>query len=140
LRAILPAVLEQLGVDAAQVSASSSAGDASSQKNENINTKTTHASSQKNENINTKTTHASSQKNENINTKTTRTNLGPTVTQLPPAQPAREPAAPKAQGQVGRARRGRGPTPLSAILPAVLKQLGGDAAQVLESTESGETP
>jgi transposase len=51
------------------------------------------------------------------------------------------PAPGAARGPVDRSRRGGGPAPLSAILPAVLRQwLGGDAAAVLESTESGETP
>ncbi len=51
------------------------------------------------------------------------------------------PAPGTARGPVDRSRRGRGPTPLSAILPAVLERwLGGEAARLLESTESGETP
>jgi len=129
----------------------------SSQKYENINNKTTRPSlgppaaglptiqplrQHKDQNINTQATHASSRKDENINTKTTRTNLGPPAAGLSPAQPPRRPAVPHGQGQgpVGRSRRERGPQPLSAILPAVLQQLGGDAAQLIESTESGETP
>lgn len=57
-----------------------------------------------------------------------------------PAPPRRAAPAPPRE-PVDRSRRGTGPTPLSAILPAVLKQrLGGDAARVLESSESGETP
>jgi transposase len=40
----------------------------------------------------------------------------------------------------GRAHRGRGPQPLSAILPAVVQRLGGEAAKVIESQASGETP
>ena len=39
-----------------------------------------------------------------------------------------------------RPGRGRGPKALSAILPELLKRLGGEAAKVLESTMSGETP
>jgi transposase len=63
------------------------------------------------------------------------------TTRTTPAPPAaRGPAAPS-RGPADRSRRGGGPTPLGAILPAVLKQyLGGEAARVLESTESGETP
>ena len=39
-----------------------------------------------------------------------------------------------------RPGRGRGPKALSAILPELLKRLGGEAAQVLESAMSGEVP
>jgi hypothetical protein len=39
-----------------------------------------------------------------------------------------------------RPGRGRGPKALSAILPELLKRLGGEAAKVLESAMSGETP
>jgi transposase len=93
---------------------------------------------------------------------TTRSNLARAAAWLPPPKPARRHAAatvprkaagggqsrgPSARQQPGaapctpaRAGRGRGPKPLSAILPEVLKKLGGDAAAVLESIESGETP
>jgi hypothetical protein len=57
----------------------------------------------------------------------------------PTAQTA--PAPSPARGPVDRSRRGHGPTPLSELLPAVFEQwLGGEAAAVRESTESGETP
>ena len=39
-----------------------------------------------------------------------------------------------------RPGRGRGPKALSAILPELLKQLGGEAAEVIDSMTSGETP
>jgi hypothetical protein len=101
--------------------------------------------------------------NHNINDDITRTNLERAAAQLPSAKPARQyPAVtaprkaagggprrgPTAGGQPGsaaprqpaRSGRGRGPKPLSAILPEVLTKLGGDAAQVLESIGSGETP
>lgn len=71
--------------------------------------------------------------------RTTRTTPAPGVTPGPAAEPSRRDARPPARGPVDRSRRGHGPTPLSAILPAVLNRLGGDAARVLESTESGET-
>jgi hypothetical protein len=70
----------------------------------------------------------------------TRTNLGQAAAQLPHAQPARVHPAPQARREAGHASRGRGPKPLSAILPAVFPQLGGDTAQVIESIPSGETP
>jgi hypothetical protein len=92
---------------------------------------------------NSKATHGPSQHDENINTKSNETNLGPPAAGLPLGEPARKPAVPRDQGPgpVGRTRRGCGPQPLSAILPVVLQRiLGGDAAQVIESIESGETP
>ena len=50
-------------------------------------------------------------------------------------------AASKAQPAAGRGSQGRGPKPLNQILPAVLHKLvGGDIAQRIESTLSGETP
>jgi transposase len=55
----------------------------------------------------------------------------------PPAPQAAVPAVPQGPG---RGSRGRGPKPLNEILPMVLQQLGGDAARVLESNGSGETP
>jgi transposase len=76
----------------------------------------------------------------NIDIDTTQTNLGHAAAQLPAADQAREHAALAAQREAACGRRGRGPERLSAILPAVLDQLlGGAAAQVLESTRSGET-
>ena len=39
-----------------------------------------------------------------------------------------------------RPGRGRGPKALGAILPEWLKRLGGEAAKVLDSMTSGETP
>jgi hypothetical protein len=134
--AILAAVLRQLGVEIARPSGSTPSQSASTQKDENI--RITHASTQKDENI--RITHASTQKDENIRIKTTRTNPGPTTAQLPSAPPAREPAAAQGPGPAGRVRRGRGPQPLSAILPAVLQRLGGEAAQLIQSSLSGETP
>ena len=121
--AILAAVLRQLGVEIARPSGSTPSQSASTQKDENI-----------------RITHASTQKDENIRIKTTRTNPGPTTAQLPSAPPAREPAAAQGPGPAGRVRRGRGPQPLSAILPAVLQRLGGEAAQLIQSSLSGETP
>ena len=43
----------------------------------------------------------------------------------------RRPAVPRAAPprESGRGRRGRGPRPLSAILPAVLEEIGGDVAR-----------
>jgi hypothetical protein len=56
----------------------------------------------------------------------------------PKTQP---PAASQPQPAAGRGRPGRGPKPLNQILPAVLNKLvGGDVAQRIESTLSGETP
>jgi len=67
-----------------------------------------------------------------------KNDLGTTPT-TPAPSAACAPAPPRGRGD--RSRRGGGPAPLSAILPAVLKQwLGGEAQRVLESTESGETP
>jgi transposase len=121
--AIPAAVLRQLGGNTAPPRGSTPSASAPTQKDENI-----------------KTTHASTQKDENINIKTTRTNLGPTAAPLSHAPPVREPAAPPRPGPAGRVRRGRGPQPFSAILPAVLQRRGGEAAPVIESTLSGETP
>jgi transposase len=94
----------------------------------------------------------------------TKINLQRAAAQLPSAKPSRNhppsavpreaapggprcgpetrpPAASEAQPAAGRARQGRGPKPLNQILPAVLKKLvGGDVAQRIESTLSGETP
>lgn len=98
-----------------------------------------------------------------INEDIRRTNLERAAAQLPPAVAARQQPAvnaprkaagggpgrgPTARQQPAagdssppaRSGSGRGPKPLSTILPEVLKRLGGDAAQVLESIESGETP
>jgi transposase len=98
-----------------------------------------------------------------INEDIRRTNLERAAAQLPPAVPARQHPAVNAprkapgggQGRGAAARqqpasgnaspparsgRGRGPKPLSTILPEVLKRIGGEAAQVIESIESGETP
>jgi transposase len=77
------------------------------------------------------TNHYSSHVYEN-NCRTTRTTPAPSAACGSAAPP---------RGPGDRSRRGHGPTPLSALLPAVLRQyLGGEAAEVLESTESGETP
>ena len=77
----------------------------------------------------------------NIDINITQTNLGCAAAQLPRAEQARERAALDARGKEAHGRRGRGPKRLSAILPAVLAQLGGtDAAKLVQSTESGETP
>jgi transposase len=76
----------------------------------------------------------------NDNISVNQEELGPAAAQLPPAPPAWKPAAPEAQGPARRSHRGRGPQPLSAILPVVLHQLGVEPAQVLQSTPSGETP
>jgi transposase len=131
---------------------------ASHQNDEKINTKTTGtnlgpptaglppgepARRNKDQNRNVQATHASHNNDEKININTTGTNLGPPAAGLPPGEPARKPAVPhgQGQGQVGRSRRGRGPQPLNAFLPVVLEQLlGGDAARLIESIESGETP
>jgi hypothetical protein len=89
-----------------------------------------------------------------------RTNLERAVAQLRRPEPAPAAVAPReaagggprcaawagsspAAGDVpppARPGRGRGPVALSAILPERLKRLGGEAAQVLESAMSGETP
>ena len=89
-----------------------------------------------------------------------RTNLERAAAQLPPRSgraaadapreaagggPRRAPSAgtAPASGDVpppARPGRGRGPKALSAILPELLKRLGGEAAKVLESAMSGETP
>jgi hypothetical protein len=101
--------------------------------------------------------------NHGIDEDIRRTNLERAAAQLPPAVPARKhPAAnaprkaagggqgrgPKAgQRPASAAARppagsgsGGGPKPLGAILPEVLKRLGGDVAQEIESKMSGETP
>ncbi len=98
-----------------------------------------------------------------INEETTRSNLERAAAQLPPPEPARQyPAVhvPRKAADGGRNRgpsarqqpaaaaprprtgadRGCGPRTLSSILPEVLKNLGGEAARVLESIGSGETP
>jgi hypothetical protein len=95
------------------------------------------------QNCNNMLIYGSNQNDKKININTTGTNLGPPAAGLPLGKPARKPAVPhgQRQGQEGRARRGRGPQPLNAVLPVVLEQLlGGDAAQRIESIESGETP
>jgi hypothetical protein len=84
--------------------------------------------------------YCSSHADNDINIETDRANPGSTAAPLPPASPVREPAAPRGRGAAGRVRRGRGPQPLSAILPAVLESLGGEAARLIQSTPSGETP
>jgi len=76
----------------------------------------------------------------NINLTVTRTNLRHAAAQLPGAEQAREREAWQAKRAEIRGKRGRGPKRLAAILPAVLKQLvGGERADVLESSESGES-
>jgi transposase len=102
-------------------------------------------------------------KNHCIDEDIRRTNLEHAAAQLPPAVPARKhPAANAPRKAAGggqrrgpatrrqpasgdssspaRSGQGRGPKPLSTILPEVLKRIGGDAAQVIESITSGETP
>jgi transposase len=98
--------------------------------------------------------------NHNIDEDMMRTNLERAAAQLAPPSgptaaaapgeaagggPRRAPSAGSspASGDVpppARPGRGRGPKALSAILPELLKRLGGEAAQVLESALSGETP
>jgi transposase len=76
-----------------------------------------------------------------IDLETTRTNLGRAAARLPAAEQVRERAALSAQWEAARTRRGRGPRQLCEILPAVLSQMvGGDAAPLIESSMSGETP
>jgi len=75
-----------------------------------------------------------------ISTNITRTNLQRAAAQLPPAEQARERVALDAQREAARGHRGRGPKRLSEILPAVLDQLGGTTAKLIQSTASGETP
>jgi transposase len=82
--------------------------------------------------------HPIDHSNENIIV--TKKELGPTAAPLPPAPPAWKPAAPEAQGPARRSHRGRGPQPLSAILPVVLQKLGVEPAAMIQSTPSGETP
>jgi hypothetical protein len=89
-----------------------------------------------------------------------RTNLERAVVQLPRAEPAQAAAAPgeavgggprwapsagsslaAGDGPLSaRSGRGRGPKALSAILPELLKRLGGEAAEVIDSMTSGEVP
>jgi transposase len=79
-------------------------------------------------------------KEHDIELDMTRTNLQRAAAQLPRAEQARERVALNAQLEAARGSRGRGPKLLSAILPAVLIQLGGVAAGLIESIQSGETP
>jgi hypothetical protein len=97
----------------------------------------------------------------NIDEDMMRTNLERAAVFLPSAEPAPAAAAvsreaagggPKCAPSVGsspapgdvpppaRPGRGRGPKALSAILPELLKRLGGEAAEVRDSLTSGETP
>ena len=89
-----------------------------------------------------------------------RTNLERAAAQLPPPSgraaadapreaagggPRRAPSAgtSPASGDgppPARPGRGRGPKALSTILPEWLKRLGGEAAEVIDSMTSGETP
>jgi transposase len=69
----------------------------------------------------------------------TRTNLQRAAAQLPRAEQARERTALNARLQATRDSRGRGPKLLRDILPAVLDQLGGPIAKLIQSTTSGET-
>ena len=57
-----------------------------------------------------------------------------------PAPAAVPPPAAGAPLPPGRPTRRGGPKALGTILPELLKRLGGDAAKVLESAMSGETP
>jgi transposase len=70
----------------------------------------------------------------------TRTNLQRAAAQLPRAEQARERVALNAQLEAARTGRGRGPKLLRVILPAVLDQLGGPTAKLIQSITSGETP
>lgn len=99
-------------------------------------------------------------KDSNIDKETTRANLERAAAQLPrvpatrkhPAANVASTGASNAQGRrpavsaaalppdAGRGRRDRGPKPLGAILPAVVKGLGGDVGKAIESRASGETP
>src|SRR5262249_28098176 len=96
----------------------------------------------------------------NIDENITRTNLERAAVQLPRADPAPAAAAPGEAAGGGPRRapsagtspaagapppsarpgRGRGPKALGAILPELLRRLGGEAAMVLESAMSGEVP
>jgi transposase len=75
-----------------------------------------------------------------ISSDITRTNLQRAAAQLPRAEQARERGALDAQWKAACGRRGRGPKRLSAILPAVLDQLGGTTAKRIQSSMSGENP
>jgi transposase len=76
-----------------------------------------------------------------ITVETTQTNLGRAAASLPAAERLREHAALAARWEAARDRRGRGPRQVRELLPAVLDQMvGGDAAQRIESSTSGETP
>jgi transposase len=76
-----------------------------------------------------------------IDMETTQTNLGRAAASLSAAERAREHAALDTQWKAARARRGREPRRLCALLPAVLHQMvGGDTAQRIQSRLSGETP
>jgi hypothetical protein len=76
----------------------------------------------------------------NIDIHIARTNLQRAAAQLPRGERARERAALSAQLEAARGSRGRGPKLLRDILPAVLDQLGGVTANLIQSTKSGETP
>ena len=121
LHAIRAAVLRQLGETTAPPSGSTPSPAALTQKDGNI-----------------KINHNSTQ--DDKDTKINRTNLDPMAAPLLPAPPAREPAAQPGPGPAGRVHRERGPKPLSTILPVVLQRLGGEAAAVIQSSFSGETP
>jgi hypothetical protein len=69
----------------------------------------------------------------------TGTNLRRAAAQLPRDEQARERVALNAQLDDARVRRGRGPKRLSEILPAILEQLGGSCAKLIQSGASGET-
>lgn len=76
-----------------------------------------------------------------ITTETTQTNLGRAAASLPAAERLREHAVLGARWEAARDARGRGPRRLRELLPAVLDQMvGGDAAQRIKSSTSGETP
>ena len=75
-----------------------------------------------------------------IEPETIRTNLQRAGAQLPHAEQARERVALNAQLEAARVSRGRGPKQLRDILPAVLDQLGGNIAELIQSTTLGETP
>ena len=70
----------------------------------------------------------------------TRTNLQRATAQLPRAEQAREKAGLHAQLEAARTGQGRGAKLLRVILPAVLDQLGGATAKLIQSITSGETP
>jgi transposase len=138
LNALQVAVLDGLQGTTTEPSGSISSQAAATARDDNI--KITYSSNHNYDNISEKIIHSSTEKDETINVKTTRTNLDPPAARLSPAPPARQPACPQGPRPTGRVRRERGPQPLSTILPEVLQRLGGEAAKLIQSRLSGETP